>query len=194
MLHTPLHTNRLTLRPMHMRDIDAIHALAGDWHIAKSCPNIPHPYPRRAAIALITCTRSNLNNGTAYVLAITHKGQLIGCIGLTLEPAATHPQAELGYWLGRCYWGQGYATEAAQRLLHFGFADLNLQRVDALCFADNNASRRVLAKIGMVHEDTLTQHHHHWGEWKDCTRYGLHHTRYLIHQSGSYRHQPHQPR
>jgi [ribosomal protein S5]-alanine N-acetyltransferase len=63
-----------------------------------------------------------------------------------------HPERgfEFGYWLGRRYWGRGYATEAARRALAFAFTELNAERLTAGWFHDNPASGRVLEKLGFV--------------------------------------------
>ena len=61
---------------------------------------------------------------------------------------------EFGYWIGEAYWGRGLATEAARALLDFVFAHYDVERVQAHCFAENRASARVLAKLGLTFEGT----------------------------------------
>ncbi|WJH32040.1 GNAT family N-acetyltransferase [Paenibacillus sp. CC-CFT742] len=63
--------------------------------------------------------------------------------------------AQIGYILNRSCWGMGVATEAVQRLLNFGFTELNLQKVEARCYEANVSSERVLRKSGMSYERTL---------------------------------------
>ncbi len=62
------------------------------------------------------------------------------------------PEVEIGYHLGRDWWGQGYATELAARCLHHGFADLGLPRIVGVTFPEHLASQRVLRKIGLQYE------------------------------------------
>ena len=74
-------------------------------------------------------------------------GELIGVTGLHPEPE--HGRARLGYWIGRPFWGQGYATEAARAAVGWAFEGLDVRRLHAESFARNPASCRVLEKIGM---------------------------------------------
>jgi RimJ/RimL family protein N-acetyltransferase len=78
---------------------------------------------------------------------------LVGAVGLKLEEDSGI--AELGYWVGVPYWGNGYATEASNAVLDYGFESLVLGRIWARAFARNPASSRVLEKVGMRHEGTL---------------------------------------
>ena len=64
-------------------------------------------------------------------------------------------RAEMGYWVGRKYWKQGIATEAAKAMLEFGFKKLGLHSVIARYFDINPASGRVMEKCGMKYEGTL---------------------------------------
>ena len=70
----------------------------------------------------------------------------MGCTGI-----ARDGDFELGYWLGKPFWGFGYATEAAARLAEYGFVALGLDNLHAGWFYDNPASGHVLAKLGARH-------------------------------------------
>jgi len=83
--------------------------------------------------------------------------EIIGWAGLQFLPELD--ETEVGYLLSPPQWGKGYATEAARESLRFGFEHLNLNRIIALVHPENLASRRVLAKCGMVYEETI----HLWG-------------------------------
>jgi RimJ/RimL family protein N-acetyltransferase len=87
---------------------------------------------------------------TKIQLAITlaPDGQLIGNAGIRMKTPDTQ-EADIGYELDPRSWGCGYATEAADALLAFGFRELGLHRIWAWCIAENTASARVLEKIGM---------------------------------------------
>ena len=74
-------------------------------------------------------------------------GLLVGCAALMDDP---EPRGNLGYWIGRPYWGLGYATAAARAVLAVGFAQLEHSTLSALHLASNPASGRVLANCGMV--------------------------------------------
>jgi [ribosomal protein S5]-alanine N-acetyltransferase len=95
----------------------------------------------------------------------------IGGVGLRLE--LDHHRAEIGYWIGVPYWGNGYATEAARALLHYGFDQLKLNRIYASHFSNNPASGRIMAKLGMKPEGCLRGHLLKWGEYLDLVIYGM---------------------
>ena len=84
--------------------------LAGDRLIAETTLTIPHPYPPGAAEAWIGRHREEAERGNALNLALERRedGALLGAIGLGVEPE--HGRAEIGYWIGVPYWGNGYAT------------------------------------------------------------------------------------
>jgi RimJ/RimL family protein N-acetyltransferase len=77
--------------------------------------------------------------------AVERGGQLIGGAGFYRRPSGA---AELGFWLGRSWWGQGYATEAARAVVRQGFADRRLPGFSSARFLENVASARVLEKLG----------------------------------------------
>ena len=87
-------------------------------------------------------------DGAHVVFALERRTEpgLIGCAGLIIDGDA----AEIGYWIGQPFWGQGYAAEAVRRLLRLAFAVLGLERVHAEILSDNPASMQVLDKAGFV--------------------------------------------
>jgi ribosomal-protein-alanine N-acetyltransferase len=91
-----------------------------------------------------------------FQLAVTLRstGQLIGTCGIRLEAADAH-EGDVGYELSHEHWGRGYATEAAQAIMRFGFEELRLHRIWSWCAADNVASARVLVKVGVRLEGRL---------------------------------------
>jgi RimJ/RimL family protein N-acetyltransferase len=105
-------------------------------------------------------------------------GELVGCMTLLLLPA--HHRGELAYWIGRTYWGQGYATEAGARIVAYAFDELGLNRVTAQAMRRNRASTRVMEKVGMTREGSLRQEIYHWGAFEDVAVYGLLRADYLI--------------
>ncbi|MNO23039.1 putative ribosomal N-acetyltransferase YdaF [compost metagenome] len=82
-------------------------------------------------------------------------------------------QAELGYWVGRPFWGQGYATEAAQKIVKFGFEGLRLDHIFAAAMTKNPASYKVMQKIGMKPEDNLPKQILKSGMYEDLVHYGM---------------------
>lgn len=168
-----LETERLILRPLTLSDSAAIQHLANDPEIAANTLTVPHPYPAGAAEEFISRSQKSAQQGEAFVFAIVRKTDdaLVGVMGLHLDSG--HQRAEMGYWMGRPYRGQGYTTEAARRLLAYSFDELGINRVYAAHFAHNPASGRVMQKIGMTYEGTLRQHVLKNGRFVDVLYYGI---------------------
>ena len=93
-------------------------------------------------------------------------GQLIGTVGLR-EINPEHCHAEMGFWIGVDWWGNGYATETARVVLRYGFAELKLNRIYAQHMVRNPAAGRVLEKIGMKPEGLLRQTVRKWGVFEN---------------------------
>ena len=168
-----LETERLRLRRLELSDSECIRQFAGASEVASTTLNIPHPYPDGAAEAFIKNTHQRAAAKDQYTFAITRKPEteLIGCIGLVLE--SRHNKAEVGYWLGIPYWGQGYMTEALGAILHFGFDQVGLNRIFATHLTRNPASGRVMQKAGMVYEGTQRQSVPKYGIYEDLAFYAI---------------------
>jgi [ribosomal protein S5]-alanine N-acetyltransferase len=168
-----LHTPRLTLRELAADDFAAVHSYACDplvtqWMIWG--PNSPEQTRSFLDLAIAQQKETPRRN---IQLAVTLRdtGQLIGACGLTLSQDGG--QADLGYVYHRPYWRQGYATEAGQAMLRFGFADLKLHRIHATCDVGNVGSATVLRKLGMRHEGTLRSHWLVKNRWRDSHLFAL---------------------
>lgn len=119
----------------------------------------------------------------AKSLIIELDGEVIGDLMIAIEDAwsqrevadqAKGVQAELGWVLDPDHTGRGYAVEAVRELIRLCFEDLGLRRVTALCFADNEASWRLMEKLGMRRETyNLRESLHRSGEWLDGAGYAL---------------------
>lgn len=167
-----LTTQRLVLRPFTRADVATVVALVGDRAVAENTLSIPHPYTEVDAEAWISQQQADWAANKALNFAITQPdGTLCGSVGLSLYPA--YNMAELGYWIGRPYWSQGYATEAAAALIDFGFSTLGLNRINAVHFGDNPASGRVMEKLGMTKEGYRRRQTPKWGVYRDVALYGL---------------------
>jgi ribosomal-protein-alanine N-acetyltransferase len=149
-----LETERLRLRPFTLDDEAAVFALVSDPEIAR--------FVRFEAHRDIAETRAFLElvlecygRGDPFAWAIVRRDdeRLIGSCGFVSQ-GGERKSAEIGYWLGKPYWGKGYAVEAAQALVRFGFEQMNLERVEAKCFVENRAGQRVIEKLGMKLEGT----------------------------------------
>ena len=96
---------------------------------------------------------------------------LIGLAGLICE--LENDSAELSYWIGRAYWGYGYASEAVKSIVAFGFEQMGLHRIFATCLARNAASARILEVNGFTREGLLRQHVKHWHNFENLLYFGI---------------------
>lgn len=168
-----LTTQRLILRPFVLDDAPDVQRLAGDRAIADTTERIPHPYGDGMAEAWIATHPQQFRERKECTFAVVmkHGQQLIGGVSLSLTMA--HARGELGYWIGKPFWGQGYCTEAARAVVDYGFSGLGLHRIQARHLSRNSASGRVMAKLGMLHEGRLRGHTRKWDVFEDVDVYGL---------------------
>ncbi|MBL6854649.1 MAG: GNAT family N-acetyltransferase [Alphaproteobacteria bacterium] len=142
-------TPRLILRAPTLADMPAFVAILNDYEVAKNLRMVAHPFTEamfREALVRIDRER---RDGAAYSLAVTRAmdGALIGMCAVERGEDGV---CEFGYWYGRRFWGQGYATEAARPVMRFAFEDMGAERLTAGWFEDNPASGHVLAKLGFT--------------------------------------------
>jgi RimJ/RimL family protein N-acetyltransferase len=146
---TFLTTRRLTLRPLSVDDAAALSGLLkNDSAAIQMTSHIPDPCTLEGARAWIAMR----SGADSYPFAIEAVGTMIGVIGFHVKDAT----ASMGYSIGRAYWSQGYATEAATEGLRFA-TTLGVRRVEADTFVENAASVRVLKKIGFTYIDTVDE-------------------------------------
>lgn len=139
---TVLKTRRLILRLMEADDGGELASLfEGDWEAIKQTGRMPWPPTENAMRDWITLHLAPQSFG--FAVTRTEDGKLLGTAGFGGDSAS----AELGYALGRAYWGQGIATEAVLALIDFA-RSLGLKALDAYSFPDNPASAQVLEKAG----------------------------------------------
>jgi len=162
-----LTTDRLILRPFALEDAPDVQRLAGDRDIASTTLNIPHPYEDGVAEKWIGGHADKFRAGELVNFAITLREtrRLIGAVGLTLS--LPNERAELGYWIGKPWWGRGLCTEAAAAVLRYGFNELGLNRIHASHLGRNPASGRVMEKIGMRCEGRRRRHVKKWDVLED---------------------------
>ena len=133
-------SKRLVLRPLAKQDAPQIAVLAGDWDVARMTARIPYPYQETDAVEWINALPEN-----EHVFVIEQNATFVGLCGVTI---CEHDSAEIGYWIGKPWWGVGYATEAAAALVRYCFKELKLQRLTCCHYIDNSASARVIEKLG----------------------------------------------
>lgn len=168
-------TRRLLLRDFTEVDGAAVHAFDADPEIQRYRGGGMASEEEARAFIQRTQHWLQQNPRPTYALAVALPADqaLIGFVGLTITNSDLR-QAELGYRLSRQYWGQGYATEAAQAMLAFGFTTLRLHRIAALCHPENLSSQRVMKKLGMQYEGHLREDFlNRDGTWRDSLLYAI---------------------
>jgi len=167
-----LETDRLTLRPFEQEDAHRIRDLANDKQLA-SILGLPYPYTLQHAQEWFAIQPDQIENGTEYPLAIVSKEvyEIIGTITLRIDK--TNHKGELGYWIGREFWGRGFATESINSLIEYGFNYLNLNKIWAAVVASNMSSSRVLERNGLQQEGVLRKDRLLHNEYVDIHVFGL---------------------
>lgn len=164
-------TDRLVLRPYAAVDAAAVVALAGDWEVARFLLHVPHPYPPELAAGWIATHAEAwlAGAGPTWAIARAADREVIGTVSLRWTPR--HARAELGYWLGRAHWGQGYAVEAGRAAARWAFDRLDIGRLCAQHLGGNERSARVLRALGMRLEGVRRQHLRKGGVMHDVHLY-----------------------
>ena len=172
----PRHTERLSIRPATIADTEATWSFrrldaVSQWitHAPRTIDEYRLQFEDPASLA--------------KTLVIELDGVVIGDLMLRVEDAwaqaeaterAEQVQADLGWALHPDHTGRGYATEAVSEMLRVAFEDLGLRRVTATCFTDNEASWRLMERIGMGREaHNVRDSLHRSGEWMDGYTYAL---------------------
>jgi RimJ/RimL family protein N-acetyltransferase len=163
----------ISLRNITRRDATAIYELAKSRDISRYT-FIPFPYQLEDALYFIRYSQQRQRQGTEFNLGIqlNETGQIIGMIGL-MKISYPHRRGEIGYWVGRPYWGKGIAVEAVRLMVKWAFQELGLRRISAGVMHPNQSSVRVLEKVGFVREGCYRKHIFRNNRWYDEYRFGL---------------------
>jgi len=170
-----LETARLTLRTLRPDDAEAVWDLARDRAIADSTSTVPHPYERHVADDFIAARTAPGAEDALVLWAVIRRAddRLLGVISLALDGALDG--AELGYWTGVPYWGQGFTTEAALAVLGHAFGAGALATVWSTHVARNVPSHRVMEKAGMRREGILRRRFRRWAGLEDLCQHSILH-------------------
>ncbi|SCC49676.1 Acetyltransferase, GNAT family [Bacillus wiedmannii] len=168
-----LETERLLLRELTLLDAETMFRYFSKESVIRyfgmdSFENIEQ------AKTTIQTFKNRYEEGSVFRWGIEKKGtgQLIGTCGFHLINKH-HKRAEIGYELDDTYWGQGYATEALQAILGYGFETLQLIRIAAVVYVENKASQKLLSKAGFQEEGLLRKHMIQNGVAHDTILYSL---------------------
>ena len=158
MLPERVSSHPVLLRLFTPADAPRVQVLAAEADVAETTASIPHPYPQGAAAAWIASHDGDRQRGTQYTYAIASAdgGMLVGAIGL--RPVADEHD-NIGYWIGRAFWGRGYATAATMAVTALAFGYLDCETLTASHLERNPASARVLEKCGFTLLRTVMREH-----------------------------------
>ena len=159
-------TPRLLLRAWKQEDADAWFNILQEEGILQYFPNQTPP-AREKAEAYIThhLTHWRMRGYGHWAVVNKEDGQVVGWSGLEYLPKLN--ETEVAYLLSRRVWGRGFATEAAQASLQFGFESAGLEKIIGLVHPENLGSVHVLEKCGLTFTDRITL----WG--MEMSRYGI---------------------
>ncbi len=169
-----LETERLTLREFQEEDCQAVQEYAADPEVVRYMPWGPNTAQDTLVFIRKAIAGRNDFPRLSFDLVLIDRldTRLIGACGIYVRNTG-NKEGEIGYVLNRCFWNQGYVSEAAHRLVAFGFEELKLHRIYATCDPSNTGSYRVMEKIGMRKEGLLRDHKLMKGRWRDSLIYSI---------------------
>ena len=165
-LRLPILGRRVLLASPDLDHLKATVRLLNDPHVQRGTLRLPFPYTEADARAWVRRANRERKAGHSLALRVVRRsdGELLGGVGLhQLEEDAA--RAEIGYWLGREFWGQGYATEAVNLFVRVAFVRLGLHRIEARVYPWNTASRGVARRCGFRFEGRLRDEARKNGRW-----------------------------
>lgn len=143
---------KILLRDFHFEDATAIFNVMQDFEVVKYLAEIPYPYLMEHAESFIKFSMNEKEKLSSLHLAIVKKvsNKLVGAIGIK-DFSIEHKFAEIGYWVGAEFWGNGYASEAILLMKDICFSHLGIRNLKAVVFESNVSSIKVLEKNGFVY-------------------------------------------
>ena len=149
-----LETERLILRRFEERDAEDVFTYAKDPDVGPIAGSPPHQSVEES----LDVIRNVLSGPEAYAICLKSDQRAIGAIELKLkghtDMTERDDECEMGYWLGKPFWGQGIMPEAAREMLRHAFEDLDMRKVWCGYYDGNTKSRRVQEKVGFVYQWT----------------------------------------
>lgn len=145
----------LILRPWKLSDKERLVKYGNNKKIADNMRDrFPHPYTEADADKFLEIA---MRDDPTKIFAIEIDGEVGGSIGIFPQEDISRLNAEVGYWIGEKYWGQGYATRALKQIIEYGFKTFPIERIFAIPFPHNTASHKVVQKCGMKLEAIIPQ-------------------------------------
>ena len=154
-------------------DVDALYEIFSDPHVMRYWSSGPLQNREAAAAMQREIVQHNLSDTQMkWGLALRETNKLIGTVTL-FNLSISNGRAEIGYAMGRAYWGKGYMNEALKALIVHAFDVMNFRRLEADVDPRNDASIRTLERLGFQREGFLRERWHVGGELQDAYFYGL---------------------
>lgn len=149
-----LETKRLILRQWEDGDAQSLYTYARDPDVG-----LRAGWPAHASVEeSLDIIRNVLRCKESYAISLKQDGVAIGAIALKLKGNTDltdkNDECELGYWIGKPFWGQGLVPEAARELLRHAFEDIGMARVWCAYYEGNSKSKRVQEKLGFIYQWT----------------------------------------
>lgn len=161
----------ISLRQFTPNDKQALIELANNWNIAKNLRDgFPHPYTEKDADKFIL---DSMEATPTTRFCIEKDGVYVGNVGLHPDSDIYRMNAEIGYFIGEPFWGQGIATQAIKMMVEYGFNELKLHRIQAGVFDYNTRSRRVLENAGFEYEGRAKEAVFKNGAFFDELKFGI---------------------
>ncbi len=166
-------TKRLRLRLLEDRDLALFAERANRQEIYDTTLRMPLPYRFEDAKQFMAVQHAAWasETGLAMVVCLRETDEPIGAVGLEINRPMD--RAELGYWIAVPMWNQGFATEASAAIMKYGFAHLGLHRIVACHVPGNDASAKVMKKLGMSYEGTHRENVKKDGAFRDDVVYAV---------------------
>ncbi|MDX6204457.1 MAG: [ribosomal protein S5]-alanine N-acetyltransferase [Frankiales bacterium] len=175
-----LRDGNLVLRPLRLRDarrwIIARRTSAewlSPWEVTPPGQRTTPPASLSVFAVTLSRLRADAEAGNTLPFAVVLDGSLVGQVTLGNLGREPREPAYVGYWVDRAYAGRGIIPRALALVLEHAFATLDLPRVEANIQPDNDASRRVVEKLGFRLDTLRPGHLHVAGAWRDHLRYEL---------------------
>lgn len=145
-----IETGRLVLRAPRPADLDSCAELLGDYEVARMLSRVPYPYDLEAGRSYLARSVErwqDIAGADELGFHVDHDGRMIGGMGFKKLQATP----EIGYWLGRPYWGRGFMSEAVEAAVTWLFEHTDHERLAGEAMTENSGSLKVLEKLGFRH-------------------------------------------
>ena len=170
-----LETERLLLREIEEKDIKAIYSILSREDVTVHYGQEPFKaYEEARSLLAIFNMNYSMQRGIRWGIQEKNSGAFVGTIGFHAWHQK-HRRAEIGYELHPDFWKKGYGQEAVSEVISFGFSELKLNRISAICYPENKSSQKLLERSGFHKEGILAKYMVQNEHIYDCLMYCLLH-------------------